>query len=96
MTEDHEIAHRPLPAVLKPVADELLSSWLVRHAAYYGVTASFFTNDIRRGTDRLRRSTNKPIGWRAMKFQRFAMTPTVAELLARKQRLLERRRVECD
>jgi hypothetical protein len=38
MTEDHEIAHRPLPAVLKPVADELLSSWLVRHAAYYGAS----------------------------------------------------------
>jgi hypothetical protein len=28
MTQDHEIAHRPLPAVLKPVADELLLSWL--------------------------------------------------------------------
>ena len=29
---------RPLPVVLKPMADELLSSWLRRHAGYYGVT----------------------------------------------------------
>jgi hypothetical protein len=29
---------RPLPVVLRPRPDELLSSWLTRHAAYYGVT----------------------------------------------------------
>jgi TniQ len=29
---------RPLPVVLRPQPDELLSSWLKRHAAYYGVT----------------------------------------------------------
>ena len=27
-------ARRPLPVVLRPVPDELLSSWLARHAAY--------------------------------------------------------------
>ena len=32
----HEII-RPLPVVLKAQPDELLSSWLARHATYYGV-----------------------------------------------------------
>ena len=50
MTSDHENAHRPLPVVLRPVADELLSSWLVRHAAYYGVTGSFFAQWLMLGT----------------------------------------------
>ena len=53
MTNDHENAHRPLPVVLRPVADELLSSWLVRHAAYYGVTGSFFAQWLMLGTHNL-------------------------------------------
>jgi TniQ len=53
MTQDHKKAHRPLPVVLRPVADELLSSWLVRHAAYYGVTASFFAQWLMLGTRNL-------------------------------------------
>jgi hypothetical protein len=53
MTRDHENAHRPLPVVLRPVADELLSSWLVRHAAYYGVTGSFFAQWLMLGTRNL-------------------------------------------
>jgi hypothetical protein len=53
MTQDHENAHRPLPVVLRPVADELLSSWLVRHAAYYGVTGSFFAQWLMLGTRNL-------------------------------------------
>ena len=53
MTNDLEKDHRPLPVVLRPVADELLSSWLVRHAAYYGVTASFFAQWLRLGTRNL-------------------------------------------
>ncbi|MGA8170530.1 MAG: TniQ family protein [Methylocystis sp.] len=28
---------KPLPVILKPVPDELLSSWLSRHAAFYGM-----------------------------------------------------------
>ena len=28
---------RPLPVILKPAVDELLSSWLSRHAAFYGL-----------------------------------------------------------
>lgn len=28
---------RPLPVILKPVPDELLSSWITRHADFYGV-----------------------------------------------------------
>ena len=53
MTKDHENARRPLPVVLRPVADELLSSWLVRHAAYYGVTGSFFAEWLMLGTRNL-------------------------------------------
>ncbi|MER9032721.1 TniQ family protein [Mesorhizobium sp. M0674] len=28
---------RPLPVILKPVPDELLSSWITRHGDFYGV-----------------------------------------------------------
>ena len=53
MTNDHENAHRPLPVILRPVMDELLSSWLVRHAACYGVTVSFFAKWLVLGTRNL-------------------------------------------
>jgi len=29
---------RPLPVILPPLADELLSSWIDRHAAFIGVS----------------------------------------------------------
>lgn len=35
------------------MADELLSLWLIRHAAYYGVTASFFAQLLMLGTRNL-------------------------------------------
>ena len=35
------------------MTDELLSSWPVRHAAYYGVTASFFAQWLMLGTRNL-------------------------------------------
>lgn len=38
MTATQTIAERPLPVVLKPAPDELLSSWLCRHAIFYGLT----------------------------------------------------------
>ena len=44
---------KPLPVVLKPVLDELLSSWLGRHAAYYGVTGPFLANWLMLGTSKL-------------------------------------------
>ena len=44
---------KPLPVVLKPVLDELLSSWLGRHAAYYGVTGPFLANWLILGTSKL-------------------------------------------
>jgi TniQ len=53
VTPDSEMARRPLPVVLNPVTDELLSSWLVRHAAYYGVTGSFFAQWLMLGTHNL-------------------------------------------
>jgi hypothetical protein len=31
-------AKKQLPVVLPPVPDELLSSWIARHAAFYGVS----------------------------------------------------------
>lgn len=31
-------ATKELPVVLKPVADELLSSWIIRHADFYRIT----------------------------------------------------------
>ena len=33
---------KPLPVILKAARDELLSSWLARHARFYGVTGPFF------------------------------------------------------
>ena len=53
MIEDEDDAHRPLPVVLKPVDDELLSSWLARHAAYYGVSGPFFAKWLMPGTRNL-------------------------------------------
>ena len=44
MTKDQENSPQTFARYLRPVMDELLSSWLVRHAAYYGVTRSFFAN----------------------------------------------------
>jgi TniQ len=53
MTNDDDDAFRPLPVVLRPVAGELLSSWLARHAAYYGVTGPFFAKWLMLGTRNL-------------------------------------------
>jgi hypothetical protein len=53
MIDDEDDAHRPLPVVLKPIDDELLSSWLARHAAYYGVSGPFFANWLMPGTRNL-------------------------------------------
>lgn len=38
MTRHAQEFIRPFPVVLRPRPDELLSSWLMRHATYYGVT----------------------------------------------------------
>ena len=38
MTRHAQEPVRPFPVVLRPRPDELLSSWLTRHATYYGVT----------------------------------------------------------
>jgi TniQ len=48
-----EDTDKPLPVVLKPVLDELLSSWLGRHATYYGGTGPFFANWLMLGTSNL-------------------------------------------
>ncbi len=37
---------RPLPVILKAVPDELLSSWLQRHAVFYGLTQSEFLRHL--------------------------------------------------
>ena len=46
MTGGQDDVHSPLSVVLRPVADELLSSWLRRHAAY----GSFFAKWLMLGT----------------------------------------------
>jgi hypothetical protein len=85
--------------VLRPIADELLSSWLVRHAAYYGVTGSFFakwmllgTNDLsvldyRLGLGQIARLSEKlrydPIALIAMTF--IERPAQLAELICRKR-----------
>jgi hypothetical protein len=52
--EDDDEVHRPLPVVLRPIPDELLSSWLARHAAYYSVSGPFFAKWLVLGTSNLR------------------------------------------
>ncbi|MGO9431565.1 TniQ family protein [Rhodoblastus sp.] len=37
---------KPLPVILKPVPDELLSSWLRRHATFYGLKQSEFLRHL--------------------------------------------------
>ena len=38
LDRDRELGcSKPLPVILKPVPDEQLSSWLSRHAAFYGM-----------------------------------------------------------
>ena len=44
---------KPLPVVLRVARDELLSSWLARHARFYGVTSSFFAKWLGLGDIRL-------------------------------------------
>ena len=44
---------KPLPVVLKAARDELLSSWLGRHARFYGVSGSFFAKWLGLGDIRL-------------------------------------------
>ena len=44
---------KPLPVVLEAARDELLSSWLARHARFYGVTGSFFAKWLGLGDFRL-------------------------------------------
>lgn len=54
MTNGLSTDERPLPVVLKPAPDELLSSWLRRHAAFYGLTEPMFVSWLRLGTKNLR------------------------------------------
>ncbi len=52
MTTRLTVAERSLPVILKPQPDELLSSWLRRHATFYGLTELMFISwlnfDIRK------------------------------------------------
>ncbi len=66
-----DISAKPLPVILKAARDELLSSWLARHARFYGVTGPFLakwlglgdirftTLDHRLGLGQLARLTEK-------------------------------------
>src|SRR5215471_12950919 len=54
MTISLIVEERPLPVILQPARDELLSSWLRRHVAFYGVTEPIFTSRLRLGMKNLR------------------------------------------
>jgi len=53
-------ARRPLPVVLDPAPDELLSSWLHRHAAFYGLTEPMLISWLRLETKKLRSLDFRP------------------------------------
>ena len=59
MTTRLTVAERPLPVVVKPASDELLSSWLRRHAAFYGLTEPMFASWLCLGTKNLRSLDNR-------------------------------------
>jgi hypothetical protein len=48
-----DASSKPLPVVLTAARDELLSSWLSRHARFYGVTGPFFAKWLGLGDIRL-------------------------------------------
>ncbi len=48
-----DASSKPLPVVLRAARDELLSSWLSRHARFYGVTGPFFAKWLGLGDIRL-------------------------------------------
>jgi len=54
MTPIHTVGERPLPVVLPPARDELLSSWLRRHAVFYGITEPMFLSWLGLGARSLR------------------------------------------
>jgi hypothetical protein len=54
MTSQQVRAHKPLPVVLPPMPDELLSSWLHRHATFYGVTEPMLISWVGLEVPRLR------------------------------------------
>jgi len=54
MTRSLIVGERPLPVVLRPARDELLSSWLRRHVNFYGVTEPMFAAWLSLGTKNLR------------------------------------------
>lgn len=68
---------KPLPVVLKPARDELLSSWLARHARFYGVTSPFFAKWLGLGDVRLRALDHRlGLGQLARLAQKFRCDPT--------------------
>jgi hypothetical protein len=48
-----DASSKPLPVVLRAARDELLSSWLSRHARFYGITGPFFAKWLGLGDIRL-------------------------------------------
>ena len=60
MTMLTNAARRPLPVVLDPVPDELLSSWLHRHADFYGLTEPMLISWLQLETKKLRSLDFRP------------------------------------
>jgi hypothetical protein len=59
MNCEQDFNNKSLPVILKAVPDELLSSWLYRHAVFYGVTERLLIDWLALETPTLRALDNK-------------------------------------
>ena len=72
-----DVSAKPLPVILKAARDELLSSWLARHARFYGVTGPFFTKWLGLGDIRLTTLDHRlGLGQLARLTEKFRCDPT--------------------
>src|SRR5208282_4708366 len=68
---------KPLPVVLRVARDELLTSWLARHARFYGVTGPFFAKWLGLGDIRLTTLDHRlGLGQLARLTEKFRCDPT--------------------
>ena len=82
MTTRVTAAEKSLPVILEQAPDELLSSWLRRHAAFYGLTEPMFVSWLRLGTKSFRSLDNRlSLGAIARIVEKFRCDPkTIVEM----------------
>jgi hypothetical protein len=79
MTTNLIIGEAPLPVVLRPTPDELLSSWLRRHTTFYGVTEPMFASWLGLGTKSFRTLDHRlGLGQIARIVEKFRCDPNAA------------------